>query len=189
VREPDETLEFDGGRLRRLLPADLEPALRAVIESLEHLKPWMVWATDGYGEEEAAAFLDRCKAEWESGEAYHYAILADGAADGAMAGSCGLMARPLAGPHGMEIGYWLHPRYTGRGLMTRAVAAMTAEGLRLGADPVDLLHDVANERSGAVARRLGFAYVGSRPAEDVLAPAQTGVMAVWRATPGWRPPA
>jgi RimJ/RimL family protein N-acetyltransferase len=186
VRRADETLDFDGGWLRRYLPADLEPALRSVRESLEHLKPWMAWATDEYGEEEASAFLDRCRAEWEAGEAFHYAVLA---ADGEMIGSCGLMARPGAGPDGMEIGYWLHPGHTGRGLMTRAAAALTVEALRIGADPVELVHDVANERSGAVAHRLGFTYVGNRPAEDPLAPAQTGVMALWRVTPGWRPPA
>jgi ribosomal-protein-serine acetyltransferase len=186
VRRADEILEFDGGLLRRWLPADLEPTLRIVVESLEHLKPWMAWATDGYDEEQASAFLDRCQSEWESGEAYNYAVVA---ADGGWAGSCSLMARPRAGPDGMEIGYWLHPRYTGGGMMTRAAAAATVEALRIGADPVEILNDVANERSGAVARRLGFTYVGNRPAEDALAPAQTGVMALWRAVPGWRPPA
>jgi RimJ/RimL family protein N-acetyltransferase len=39
-------------------------------------------------------------------------------------GSSGLMRR--IGPGGLDIGYWLHPAWTGKGLATTAVAALTA---------------------------------------------------------------
>ena len=182
MERPAEVLEHDGVRLRRWRRADLDASLRTVAESLEHLKPWMAWAVDGYGVAEAAAYLDRCEAEWESGAAYNYAVLGP---DAALVGSCGLMAR--IGPGGLEIGYWLHPRYTGQGIITRAAAALTAEAFRIGADRVEITHDVANERSGAVPRRLGFTEVERRPAQEALAPAQTGTMVVWRATAPWPP--
>lgn len=174
---PGEILDHDGVRLRRWLPADAEVALAAVVESIDHLKPWMVWAVDGYGRAETEAFLARCQTEWGSGEAYNYAIVA---ADGEVIGSCGLMAR--IGPGGLEIGYWLHPRHTGQGIATRAAAALTAEAFRAGADRVEIVHDVANERSGRVPRRLGFAEVCTRKSDEPVGGSRTGMVKVWRRT-------
>lgn len=176
MRAAAEHLEHDGVRLRRWRDDDLETVLRAVTESLDHLSPWMAWAAGGYDRADAAAFLKKSAADWRTGAAYTYAIVAP---DGAVAGGCGLMDR--IGPGGLEIGYWLRPRYTGQGIATRAAAALVAEAFRLGARRVEIHHDVANERSAAIPRRLGFVEVARRrPPRDPVTPGEVGEDVVWR---------
>lgn len=159
--QPAEVLTCDGVTLRRWRATDAELVDRLVRESLDHLAPWMPWATAGYDRAAAAEFLTRSAARWQRGQEFDYAIVTQ---DGDVAGSCGLMAR--AGPGGLEIGYWLHRAHVGKGLATRAVAALTAEAFRVGADRVEIVHEPANTASGAIPRRLGYTEVGRRRGGD-----------------------
>lgn len=172
---PAQRLELEGVRLRRWRPADADVLHAAVAESLDHLSPWLAWARAGYTRADAVELLVRGERDWASGQAYHYAIVAP---DGAVVGSCGLMSRP---GEGLEIGYWLHPGYTGRGIATRAAAAVAAEAFRVGAGWVQIKHDEANVRSGRVPARLGFTRVARCPAlEPVTAAGDSGTDLVWR---------
>ena len=54
-------------------------------------------------------FLAGADYEWEQGVSFNYAVYVSGT----LAGSSAMMAR--IGPGGYEIGYWLHPAFTGRG--------------------------------------------------------------------------
>ncbi|MFF7216639.1 GNAT family N-acetyltransferase [Streptomyces sp. NPDC008238] len=135
------------------------------------------WAA-GHSRQRTADFLARGEEKWRSGEAFAYAITAEGS----VIGGCGLHRR--IGPGGLEIGYWLHPRWTGRGLATAAVAALVGEGFSLpGVERLEIHHDAANAPSGAVARRLGFTEVarGPRP-EGPCAPGEAGIEVVRRMT-------
>jgi RimJ/RimL family protein N-acetyltransferase len=95
-------------------------------------------------------------------------------------GGCGLHRR--VGPGGLEIGYWIHAAFVRRGLATEAVRRLVAIAFE---DPeidrVEIHHDVANERSGLVARAAGFTHVEDR-SDEPAAPAETGVERVWRLT-------
>jgi RimJ/RimL family protein N-acetyltransferase len=79
--------------LRRVHADDAGAIAVAVGASLEHLRPWMPWAVD-FSRASQAEFLIGSERDWRSGAAFNYAILADGA----IAGSAGLMAR--IGPGG-----------------------------------------------------------------------------------------
>jgi ribosomal-protein-serine acetyltransferase len=60
-----------------------------------------------------------------------------------------------------EIGYWIDGSYEGRGLVSKAVAAVLDQAFGpLGLDRVVLHTDPANERSRALAGRLGFTEEG-----------------------------
>jgi RimJ/RimL family protein N-acetyltransferase len=84
-------------------------------------------------------------------------------------------------PGGLEIGYWIHPRYTGQGIVTRATAALAGEAFRVGAAWLEIKHDVANVRSGGIPKRLGFTRVGERPTDEpISSAARTGIDLVWR---------
>jgi RimJ/RimL family protein N-acetyltransferase len=81
---------------------------------------------------------------------------------------------------GLEIGYWVHPEFVGRGFATRAAEALTTLGLRLpGVTHIEIHHDKANLASARVPLKLGFEMVGEHTVE-AAAPAETGVNVIWR---------
>jgi ribosomal-protein-serine acetyltransferase len=164
--------------LRRWRAADAELCLRLVTESLDHLGPWMPWATSGYDLAAAREFMQRCEADWAAGTAFNYLILSAGAP----AGGAGLHAR--IDPGGLEIGYWVHPGFTRRGVATGAARVLTEAALALPAvDHVEIHHDQLNLASERVPAKLGYTHVGTRPQTRFeLAPADSGVSKVWRIT-------
>ncbi len=177
MEQPAESLCSGRIELRRWRTGDLDILVRAISESLDHLSPWMPWAAE-HGRQRTADFLARSQEEWETGKSFAYAITSDSV----LVGSCALMRRIGAG--GVDIGYWLHPHWTGRGLATMASAALVDQGFRLaGIDRVEIHHDAANSASGAVPRRLGFTEIERRPApEEPAAPGEVGVDVIWRMT-------
>ena len=172
--QPAEQLNRDGVALRRWRADDADEVLRAITESREHLAPWMPWATEDYDRDSAVQYLRRCESDWRSGKAFNYAILSE---TGGIIGCCCLMAR--IGPGGLEIGYWLHRAHTGRGIATRATAALTDEAFRIGARRVEIVHDTANVRSRAVPERLGFTEVECRTSEEPANSTRDGAEVVW----------
>ncbi|MFD6225667.1 GNAT family N-acetyltransferase [Streptomyces sp. NPDC060232] len=182
MQPPAESLSSDQVDLHRWRTSHLDALERAIYESLDHLVPWMPWAADP-GRQQTADFLTKMQQKWESGEAYGYAITSDAE----VIGTCVLMRRIGAG--GLEIGYWLHPAWTGRGLATMACTALVAQGFQLpGIDRIEIHHDAANHASGAVARRLGFTEVERvRPPEGPVAPGESGITVIRRMTADqWR---
>jgi ribosomal-protein-serine acetyltransferase len=175
--QPSEVLTYGPARLRRWLATDAGTIYRVVMESLEHLRPWMPWAAE-YSRDDAVGFTTQSEQDWESGVAYQYAITIPDA----VVGSCGLMRR--IGPGGLEIGYWLHPAYTGRGLATAAAAALVGQAFALqDIDRVEIVHDAANTASGGIPRRLGFTEIERRTsAQRPVASGESGVEVVWRLT-------
>jgi RimJ/RimL family protein N-acetyltransferase len=175
MNQPCEILTSGQVALRRWRAADADTVYQVVMQSLEHLLPWMPWAS-GYRRNDAVRFTAQSEQDWESGVAYQYAITTDDA----VIGSCGLMRR--IGPGGLEIGYWLHPAYTGRGLATAAAAALVRQAFALpDIDRVEIVHDEANTASGGVPRRLGFTEIERRTRpRGAVAPGEVGIEVVWR---------
>jgi len=172
---PNELIEHAPVTLRRFRADDLDALFQAVTESLDHLRPWMPWAAD-YSRASAEEYLAGSVKGWDEGTEYNYAIMTGGT----LVGGVGLMTR--AGPGGLEIGYWVHRAYTGRGLATAATAALIGQAFGLpGVDWLEIVHDELNVASGQIPRKLGFTEVGRRPL-DPPTPEGTGIGIVWRLT-------
>jgi len=172
---PNELIEHAPVTLRRFRADDLDALFQAVTESLDHLRPWMPWAAD-YSRASAEEYLAGSVKGWDEGTEYNYAIMTGGT----LVGGIGLMTR--AGPGGLEIGYWVHRAYTGRGLATAATAALIGQAFGLpGVDWLEIVHDELNVASGQIPRKLGFTEVGRRPL-DPPTPEGTGIGIVWRLT-------
>ncbi|MFC4853241.1 GNAT family N-acetyltransferase [Actinophytocola glycyrrhizae] len=163
--------------LRRWREQDAPVLYQVVRESMAHLRPWMAWVADGYPPEAAAAFVASTGPDWERGAAFNYAIFVSGR----LAGAASLMAR--IGPGGLELGYWLHPGHVGRGVATRTASLLVAEAFRTGAQRVEIVTDVANTRSAAVPKRLGFVVVDRRPPQEPVTPGEDGLDVIWRLNP------
>jgi RimJ/RimL family protein N-acetyltransferase len=173
---PPESLAAGGIELTRVRTADAEAVAVAVRASLTHLSPWMGWAT-----EQAADLANQrvgaAEAEeaWEKGSNFGYVIRRPGSDE--VVGMLGIHHR--VGPDGVDIGYWLHADYLGRGYATSAVRAATEVALRLdGVNRVEIHTDEANLASAAIPRRLGYRLDRVEPRAP-QAPAETGQLQIW----------
>lgn len=123
----------------------------------DHLAPWLPWARSIVDEEGARAFLQRYADRVAADSGRIYALWRDGEMVG------GTLYRVFDVPgRTCEIGAWLSPNATGRGLITRAVEAMVAWAVDVrGMHRVEWRCVPENEASRAVARRLGFVHEGT----------------------------
>ncbi|MHC4965031.1 MAG: GNAT family N-acetyltransferase [Planctomycetota bacterium] len=142
--------------LRCWSPADTLLLQAAIETSLEHLRPWMPWATEEPEtmRRRARRRLERFRAWFEQGKDLVYGIFDPD--ERQVLGGCGLHRRIGAGAG--EIGYWIHVDHTGRGLATEAAAALTRVGFQAGGlARIEIHCDPANAPSAAIPRKLGFA--------------------------------
>ena len=174
---PPDRIDLGDVVLRRWEPDDAPALAAAAAAALDHLAPWMVWATpEGATESAMATFIAETTARSADGSEQIYGIV-DGA-DGSVLGGTGLHDR--LGGGGLEIGYWLAPTATGRGLMTRIAGHLTDLALRLeGIERVEIHCDEANVRSAAVPRRLGYRLDRIVDSPRPQAPADTGRDLIW----------
>ncbi len=168
-------VEVDQLTVRCWRESDVADLGEAIAASVEHLRPFMPWIAKEPLPHEARAALVR---EWEEarldGGDGVYGIWRAGRVLG------GTGAHRRIAPDGLEIGYWLRVDEEGHGTMTRVVGALTATLLALpGITHLEIHHDEANVRSGAIPPRCGYRLVG-REARPPEAPAETGWGLVWR---------
>lgn len=175
---PPESIACGRVHLHRWREEDLPALVAATRASWAHLRPWMPWAQDEPTAELQRPWLVSAQRQWTTREAFQFAMRIPGVET--VVGSGGLMRRIGAG--GLEIGYWVHVDYVGRGLATVAAAALTSFGFQLPfVDRMEIHCDAANVASAAVAARLGYVHVHTQPTE-IATPAQSGHQQVWRLT-------
>lgn len=173
---PAEVLDVQGGVLSRTRESDAGQLAQAVGESLEHLRPWMPWATEEAADPQAQRVRCReAEESWDSGSEYVYLLRPEPA--GQVIGCFGLHRR--LGPGAIEIGYWMHVDFAGRGYATACARALTQTALALpDVATVEIHTDEANTISAAIPRRLGYRLdrVDERPPD---APAESGRLQIW----------
>ncbi|MFI2645137.1 GNAT family N-acetyltransferase [Streptomyces sp. NPDC018610] len=172
---PNQIIECGDIVLRRWRQDDVARVSKLIEESSDHLRPWMPWVA-GHSEERAREFLAKSESNWVRGETFNYAV----SEGGTLVGMCQAY-RVEAEPPGWRMGYWLHPAAVGRGIATRATAALVTEMFTLPqVRYLEITHDVANTSSAGVPRRLGFTEIGHEEAMPPAAPSCRGVDVVWR---------
>jgi RimJ/RimL family protein N-acetyltransferase len=165
----------DGLLLRRWLASDAEALGQAILESADHLRPWMEWiAGEPLPLDRRVAMINEWERDWAQGGDVLLGVFVDGR----IAGGGGLHRR--IGADGLEIGYWTHVAFLRRGVAKRAARVLTDAGLAVpGITRMEIHHDKANEASAGVPRALGFEWLGESPDEPV-APDEAGVECRWR---------
>lgn len=162
--------------LQRYRGDETHRLLAAVSERVEHLGPWMPWVSPDPSYDGIDEFVSRAMVCWTTGEAYSYWFSCEGSID--IVGAGGLH-RQAASPSTLEIGYWVHARFTRRGIARTAAAARTNAGLVVpGVDRVEIRCDEANVASAAVPRSLGYRLEGI--VEDpITAPGEIARCMIW----------
>lgn len=164
-----------GDRVRlELWGAHLTEVVRALVErSQPELSAFLPWAMEPLSAEAEDKARAESEEQWRNGLTAGWALL-----EGSQCrGMVGLHRR--GGPHELEIGYWLETASTGRGLMTDACTLATDVAFATdGVEVVEIIHDVANARSGAVPARLGYRRIAAFTARPV-ARCETGIKVRW----------
>ena len=178
----------DGGVLvlRRVQIEDATGIAQAVAVSLDHLRPWMPWATpEAASPRSQMTRVAEADELWETGTDFIYSLLPvtdDPAGRELVAGQVGLHRR--AGDGAIEIGYWVAATHVRRGLGTAAARAMTPVALALpGVTRVEIHCDEANAASAAIPRKLGYRLDRISPHEPE-APGERGRRMIWVKEPG-----
>src|SRR5215472_19045285 len=186
--------------LRRVEADDAAVIAAAVGASLEHLRPWMAWATPEAADVRTQ-LLRVAEADelWETGAGFIYVMIAPdrapdgppgpaagrGDPDGEFVGTIGMHRR--AADDAVEIGYWIASAKTRRGYATAAARALTPVALELSSARRAEIHcDEANTASAAIPRRLGYR-LDRVEAHEPEAPGERGRRMIWVWDPDGRP--
>ena len=160
--------------LRHWTEDDAVALAEAIEDSLDHLRPWMPWASDKPSTPvDRIALIRQWRADWEKGGDSFLGIFRQGE----VVGGTGLHRSDS--PDTVEIGYWIHVDHLRRGYATEATRALTEAAFEMpGIDCVQIRHDKANAASEGIPRSLGFTRLGERTVKKV-APAWSGRLVVW----------
>jgi RimJ/RimL family protein N-acetyltransferase len=161
--------------LRRFQGDEVPALLEAATTSLEHLRPWLPWASMEPLEAGLSTFVQQSVAKFSRSEDFGYAIWDD--VTSLLVGGAGL--HPRLGPGRIEIGYWVREGWLRRGIATAAARALTAAAFAVPEmEEVHIHCDEANLPSAAVPHRLGFRL--TRIVDDEAhAPAEVGRSMEW----------
>ncbi|MGH3392207.1 MAG: GNAT family N-acetyltransferase [Actinomadura sp.] len=146
----------DGAELRSLEPWQAAEFAAYTDRVRAHLEPWLPWAHVVTDTESARRFLQRYADRQAADGGRIYGIWLDDVLVG------GTLFRMFDAENGLcEVGVWLAPEAQGRGLITRAATIMIDWAVRVrGLSRVEWLCSPANQRSSAVAKRLGMTHEG-----------------------------
>lgn len=133
--------------LRTLETADEQHAL--IMKNLERLKEWEHWAHEKT-ETVDSAFIRQGIDAWLAGNSLPCNIYSGEQIVGS------IELRMNRYQQTAEIGYWIDTDHEGRGVVTRACRALIEHGIEQQVKRFELHIATANERSVAVAERLGF---------------------------------
>jgi ribosomal-protein-serine acetyltransferase len=149
-----DELRGDRVLIRPYREADAQTLMDAIGESRDHLRPWMPFADSHQSVEETREWIVRSLAQRLLRESFNLSIWEIGT-DGFL-GAIGLHPRGWDVP-AFEIGYWLRASAEGHGYVSEAVRLLTDYAFdALSAKRVAIRCDARNQRSAAVAERLGF---------------------------------
>ncbi|MDE0236939.1 MAG: GNAT family N-acetyltransferase [bacterium] len=160
--------------LRRWRVSDMGILREAVQESIDHLRPWMSWIEfEPLSDPDREALIRQWEEDWIAGrEVVFGAFLGD-----QVVGGCGFHDR--AGPNTLEIGYWVHVDHLRQGYATEMAHILTSAAFAVPSiERVEIHHDKANTRSGAVPEALGFNLDGESQVKT-HAPATIGIDVAW----------
>jgi RimJ/RimL family protein N-acetyltransferase len=151
---PPYRIETERLVIRCYEPRDAPLTKDAIDSSLDHLRPFMVWAADEpVTLEEKTSLLKLFRSLFDAGEDFAYGIFSADEAE--QLGGTGL--HPRVGPGGLEIGYFVRASAARQGIATEASAALIRVGFEVGgADRIEIRIEPRNEASFGIPRKLGF---------------------------------
>src|SRR5947209_16152393 len=149
-----EELQGERVLLRPYCESDAQALFEAMIESRDHLRPWMPFADEHQTIDESRNWIIQQMAHWLLRDDLVLSIWEQ--STGRYLGGTGLY------PHDweigyFEIGYWLRATAESHGYVTESVRLLTDYAFdNLKANRLEIRCDELNTRSAAIPKRLGY---------------------------------
>ena len=159
IINPAYRIETERLVVRCYQPSDTQLLADSVIESVEHLKPWMPWAHDEPRPFEVRLQgVKRFRGKFDLQEDYIYGIF--NPEETRLIGGTGLHTR--LGDRQLEIGYWIHKDFINKGLVTESTAALVKVAFEvIHVHRIEIHCDPGNQASASIPRKLGFTHEGT----------------------------
>ena len=173
---PPELVLTDGLRIRRYNSSDVALLHDAIVDSTDHLTPWMAWISfEPLSLSDRTRLLESWSHQWDNREDFLMGVFIEDE----LVASTGL--HPRGGADVVEIGYWVHARHVRHAVATRVVNALTAIAFETWdhIDRVEIHVDANNVASGRVAERCGYVLSGSEE-RSPQAPGESGRLLHWK---------
>ena len=139
-------------RLRAFREDDADQVFYSVIHNLEHLKPFMRWATPEYSVESAKEFIENSLNSAETRKSLSLGIFDRGE----FIGSVGFVKFDWT-VRKTEIGYWIDKEEEGKGIVSAACRVLIDYAIdELRMNRVEIRCSSENKRSAAIPERFGF---------------------------------
>ena len=173
---PPELVPTDGLIIRRYISSDVALLHDAIIDSTDHLTPWMAWISfEPLSLSDRTRLLESWSHQWDNCEDFLMGVFIEDE----LVASTGL--HPRGGLDVVEIGYWVHARHVRHAIATRVVNALTVIAFETWAhiDRVEIHVDANNVASVRVAERCGYVLSGSEQ-RSPQAPGESGRLLHWK---------
>ncbi len=149
-------IQTERTNLRCYMPSDCHELHRAVVENIDHLKPWLPWlAEEPISIEKRISLLRSFRALFDRDEDYVLGIFDTD--NKTLLGGSGFHKR--RGPGALELGYWITAEHAKKGIVTEVAAALTRVAFELyKVERVEVHCDPKNLPSLRIPKRLGFTH-------------------------------
>jgi len=125
-----------------------------VDDARDHLGEWLPWVDHTNDIADSESFIRTTRAKFGNNTLVPTGIRYQGD----LCGHIGLTIEDNVG----ELGYWLHPDYQGRGIVTRACRTLTSYGFEWrDLQRIEIRVQPGNQRSCAIPERLDFTLEGT----------------------------
>ncbi|NGP44302.1 GNAT family N-acetyltransferase [Bacillaceae bacterium SIJ1] len=142
-------------RLTRM--SDVQPMYRLISAHRTQLRQWLGWVDHATSPDYMISFVQRSLEQYQKNDGFQAVI----EYNGEVAGNVGFQSIDWFSKN-TSLGYWLADRYTGKGVMTKAVSAMIDYAFyAYGLHRVEIRCATENEKSKRIPERLGFTLEGT----------------------------
>lgn len=152
---PPAKIPLAQAQLQRRNIKDVYSAFECVDSDRERLREFLPWVDASKSVEDQVWYVGECLKDWEAGKLYDYGIFIGDEFIGAMG------VHNIAWDHNCcEIGYWIHHKYEGQGIISSALQALEKILFDLGFNRIEVRCDPKNQKSASVPLRNGYKFEG-----------------------------
>ena len=156
IPDPMHTINTGTVSLKLIAEEHAASLLHLVNNNRQYLRSWLPWVDHMQTVENFKTYIANCEKQHEEGTDYGYVIKWNEK----IAGRIGIHYINRQNQLG-SIGYWLGEEFSGKGIITKACAALISQCFaHLSLNRIEIKCATGNQKSAAVAERLGFTKEG-----------------------------